>query len=341
MFRFDQSDAQCMVIYTGTEPLVPEDYREMHRQWIACLEKGERFGIIVVSEPPTPRKQDYDAQQARKNQAEVTDILNEFRRNYRPRTAQMNVGYARVMPQEWIVNYFAKKPGDWERSLADNDRYTHYNWGIPGGLFVSLADAQAWIWAQFDHESAPPIAPLSPNKRVGLYYGSSTGVTEEVAFKIGQVWIAAGREALDPINIAHVKEAAQLLTVDYLVLGISTWNTGQLQDDWAILFPQLDALDFSGKKVALFGVGDQINYPDNFLDAMGILGHKLRDRGAELVGYWHDEHYKFRASKAFAEGRFIGLGVDELRQANLSELRIKRWVVQVIDEFALQSAVDS
>lgn len=337
MFRFDQSDPQSMVIYTGTEPLVPEDYREMHRQWIARLEQGERFGIIVVSEPPSPHQQDYDEAQARKNQTEVTQILNEFRRNYRPRTAQMNVGYARVMPQEWIANYFANEPGDWERSLADNDRYTHYNWGILGGLFVSLDEAQAWIRAQFNRKAEQPIASPSPNKRVGLYYGSSTGVTEEVALKIGQVWRAAGREALEPINIMSVKTAAEMLAYDYLLLGASTWNTGQLQDDWAILFPQLDTLDFTGKKVALFGVGDQVNYPDNFLDAMGILGHKLRDRGAELVGFWYDEHYQFRASKAFAEGRFVGLGIDEMRQADLSEMRIKRWVIQVTGEFSLQS----
>jgi flavodoxin I len=123
---------------------------------------------------------------------------------------------------------------------------------------------------------------------------------------------------------------------DHLILGIPTWNIGQLQDDWDILFPQLDALDFSGKKVALFGVGDQYGYPDNFLDAVGILGNKLIERGAELCGRWYDSNYEFAESIAFVDGKFMGLGIDEDHQANLTDGRISQWVRQLVEEFALQ-----
>jgi flavodoxin I len=338
MFRFDHSDPQCLIIYTGTAPLVPDDYREMHRQWIARLEQGQRFGIIVVSEPPAPRADVPDEERDRQNAEEFTRLLNAFRRDYRARTAHLNVGYARVMPEDWIANYFAREPGDWERSLADNDRYTHYNWGIPGGLFTRVDDAKAWIRAQFEREAAqisPEDAPQS-HKRVGLYYGSNTGITEAVALRICDVWNASGLEPITPINIAHVKVMSDMLASDYLILGISTWHHGQLQDDWAILIPQLERLDFTGKKIALFGVGDQVNYSDYFLDAMGILAQTLLVCGAELVGAWTDEHYAFRASKAFEEGRFVGLGIDQIHQADLTETRIARWVAQIIQEFALQ-----
>lgn len=169
-----------------------------------------------------------------------------------------------------------------------------------------------------------------------MFYGSSTGVTEYIAGEIEDAWKAAGRDALEPINIGKVKDAAQMLAFDCLILGIPTWNIGQLQDDWDILFPQLDHLDFSGKKIALFGIGDQYGYPDNFLDAVGILGNKLLERGVQLVGYWYDEHYEFDESIAFVDGKFMGLGIDEISQSKLTGDRIGRWVAQIIQEFALQ-----
>lgn len=339
MFRFDHSDPDSMVIYTGTEPLVPRDYRDMHRQWIARLEKGERFGIIVVSEPPAPRMTITDEERERHNAAEVTRLLNDFRRDYRSQTSQLNVGYARVIPQDWITNYFAKEPGDWERSLADNDRYTHYHWGIPGGLFATLDEAKAWILSQFDRVPTVPetLGAISSHRRVGLYYGSSTGITEQIAFKIRDAWNQAGQDAIVSINIVDMKSLDELLTFDSLIFGISTWHHGQLQDDWARLVPQLKTLDFTGKMIALFGVGDQINYPNYFLDAMGILGQMLREQGAQLVGAWHDDRYDFRASKAFESGQWIGLGIDQLRQADLTDERIMRWVAQITREFALQA----
>jgi flavodoxin len=76
-----------------------------------------------------------------------------------------------------------------------------------------------------------------------------------------------------------------MLAYDTLIIGCPTWNIGQLQEDWDVVYEQMDNLDFSGKKVAIFGLGDQYDYPDNFCDAIGILGQKFIERGAELVGY--------------------------------------------------------
>jgi flavodoxin I len=105
--------------------------------------------------------------------------------------------------------------------------------------------------------------------------------------------------------------------------------------------PQLNALDFTGKKVAIFGIGDQYNYPDNFLDAVGMLGEVLQRQGAELFGFWPVEGYEFAASKALVDGRFMGLGIDNIHQKKLTAARITQWVAQVIQEFALQTSVAS
>jgi flavodoxin I len=337
MFRFDEREPEFLIIYTGDEHGVPDDYRRTVERWLARMEKGGRFGVIMVDEPHEHHE---DEEDHRQYEAEITRLINDFRRDYRHLTSQFTVGYARVVPTEWMDLYF-KEPGAWEQALEHNNMYAQYNWGIPGGGFTDLAEAKAWIRDLLTREPAQPVEPTpvkaaSSNKRVGLYYGSSTGITEYIAQEIEEAWKAAGMEPVEPVNIGDVKDAAALLDYDYLILGIPTWNIGQLQDDWDILFPQLDHLDFSGKTAAIFGVGDQRGYPDNFLDAVGILGNKLLERGARLVGYWYDEHYAFTESLAFVDGRFMGLGIDDDNQAKLNSERIEQWVAQIIGEFALQ-----
>ncbi|MCA0453547.1 MAG: flavodoxin [Chloroflexi bacterium] len=171
---------------------------------------------------------------------------------------------------------------------------------------------------------------------MGLYYGSSTGITEYIAEEVQEAWEKAGMKPIEAVNITDVSDISVLLDYDCLILGIPTWNIGQLQDDWEIVFPQLDQLDFTGKKVAIFGIGDMRGYPDNFLDAVGILGKKLIERHAQLVGYWYDEHYKFRESLGFVDSKFMGLGIDDTNQSKLNSQRIDGWVAQLINEFALQ-----
>jgi flavodoxin I len=344
MFRFDHHDPELMIVYTGSSHAVPDDHRALNREWAHRLAKQERFGVIVVYEPHEHHDDDHDEERDRQNETEITRLTNDFRRDYRDQTSLYNVGWARVFPVDWKEKYW-KEPGDWEQSQESNNRYAQYSWGIPGNIFTDLDDAKNWIFEQFDREPIADTLSISSlterTQRVGLYYGSSTGVTEETAFKIREAWDKMGLGTLEPVNIGYVKDAAQFLAYDYLLLGISTWNIGELQDDWAILFPQLASLDFTGKKVALFGIGDQYHYPDNFLDAVGILGTTLQEQGAELCGFWYDEHYEFAESKAFVDGQFMGLGIDNSHQAKLTPTRVSQWVAQVIEEFALTVAAAS
>ena len=60
-----------------------------------------------------------------------------------------------------------------------------------------------------------------------------------------------------------------------LIIACQTWTIGELQSDWEVFFLELDDIDFSCKKVAYLGTGDQEGYPDKFMDAMGILAQKL------------------------------------------------------------------
>ena len=123
---------------------------------------------------------------------------------------------------------------------------------------------------------------------IAIFYGSSTGNTEMAAEKI--------KEELGDFvqHMADVSkcEPAELGEYDILLLGVSTWNIGEMQDDWDAFIPRMEGLDLSGKKVGFFAMGDAGGYPYNFLDAMGQLWDVVKGLGSpELVGVWPTEGY--------------------------------------------------
>jgi flavodoxin I len=170
--------------------------------------------------------------------------------------------------------------------------------------------------------------------QVGLFYGSSTGNTEYVAYEMKAEFDRISPGLVDIFNIGSTTPE-QFLQYNYLILGIPTWNTGQLQDDWEIFLPKLAGSDMTGKKVAIFGLGDQNGYGFNFLDAVGMLADEMMDLGAQLWGLWPITGYEFNESRAQIEDRFLGAGFDQEGQAEKTPQRIKDWVQQVVDEFAL------
>ncbi len=336
MFRFDESNPRYLIAYEEAHEHKVEPYQELMRRWLARAERGDRFGVVLVT-PIEDHEDDEHARDAEFEEA-YTRFLNDFRRDHKADVERVTVGFARVLDVEFMKQQAAVNPHYAEEASAATDRTTRYLWGTPGSLFATVEEGLVWLEAQFANAAPPVPQSLSAptQHRVGLFYGSTTGVTEMIAFEIAQAWAAQGMEPITPINIGMVKDLSRLLEYDCLILGIPTWNVGQLQDDWEIAFPQLDALDFSGKQIALFGVGDQYGYPDNYLDAMGTLGKKLIERGAVLVGHWSAEGYEFAASTAYVDGKFMGLALDEVHQANHSDRRIQQWIVQIVAEFALQ-----
>jgi flavodoxin I len=170
--------------------------------------------------------------------------------------------------------------------------------------------------------------------KIGLFYGSSTGNTEYVAYQIKDEFDKRDPSLVDVINIGNATPE-QFLKYDLLVLGIPTWNTGQLQDDWEIFLPKLAGSDMKGKKVAIFGLGDQNGYGFNFLDAVGMLADDMMDHGAQLWGLWSTNGYEFEDSKGQVEEFFLGAGMDQEGQADATPKRVKEWVAQTMIDFGL------
>lgn len=162
---------------------------------------------------------------------------------------------------------------------------------------------------------------------IGIFYGSSTGNTKDVSVKLQQ---ALGGDLHDIIEV----ETDDIAKYSNLVFAASTWGAGDLQDDWEDFFPNLDQIDFTGKKVAIMGLGDQVNYGDTFADGMEVLAQKIVELGGSVVGATSTDGYEYDNSEAEADGRFIGLVIDEDNQSDKTDERIKQWVAELKKEFS-------
>ena len=120
---------------------------------------------------------------------------------------------------------------------------------------------------------------------------------------------------------------------DNIIVGVSTWFDGELPSYWDEVKPELESLNLKGKKVAVFGLGDQVKYPENFIDGVGILAEIFESAGAKVVGYTSAEGYKFESSQALKDGKFVGLAIDKEHQSKLTDERVKNWVEQLKKEF--------
>lgn len=165
-------------------------------------------------------------------------------------------------------------------------------------------------------------------KKIGVFYGSSTGTVEDLAQRIAG---KLGVDSSDVINVADV-EADAVSSYDILLLGASTWGAGDLQDDWEDYLKKLKKADLSGKTVALFGAGDSASFSDTFCDAIGTIYEGLQGTGCAFAGAVPTSGYTFDDSTAVVDGKFVGLALDELNEDGETDERIDAWVEQLKSE---------
>lgn len=157
-------------------------------------------------------------------------------------------------------------------------------------------------------------------KMTGIFYGSTTGTTEEAAQAIAK---RMGVATADVHDVADAS-AGEVGRYDLLLLGSSTWGCGELQDDWYGFLEALKGEDLSGKCVALFGCGDSATYPDTFCDALGLIYDGLQGTGCSLVGTYAPMDYGRVESGLCRDGKLLGLAIDEA-EPEKTEARIAAW----------------
>lgn len=165
--------------------------------------------------------------------------------------------------------------------------------------------------------------------RIGIFFGGrDNGRTAKVARKI-QEEFGTGVADLHNVNASTVED---ILKYDFLILGTAAWGIGEMHSDWENFMDQLTEAPLEDKKIALFGLGDQVEYPESFVDGMGIIFCRLPFKN-NVVGYTTTRGYKFYYSNAEKEGQFVGLAIDEDTQPELTGRRIKDWVTTLKNEF--------
>lgn len=168
---------------------------------------------------------------------------------------------------------------------------------------------------------------------IGIFFGSSGGTTREAAEKLEELF--EGAELIDMEE--DYDDLEQLQAFDVLLIGSSTWGQGDPQRDWVDPLYEMenDEPDFSGKKVAFFGAGDQDTHGEHFVSALGKMHDLFVKLGAEAYGYVPTEGYDYEFSMAEKDGKFCGLPIDDVNQEELTETRLTDWSEQLKAEMAL------
>lgn len=167
-------------------------------------------------------------------------------------------------------------------------------------------------------------------KKTAIIYSFNTKKTGKIA---SQIHGGFHDDSIQMVNAEDITEET-FLSFDQIIMGVPTWFDGELPNYWDEFVPALEEMDLKGKKIALFGLGDQKGYPENFLDGVGIMAEILESRGAELVGFTSPKGYEFESSRAIREGRFMGLAIDYENQGSMNKQRVAGWIDQLKKEFS-------
>lgn len=172
--------------------------------------------------------------------------------------------------------------------------------------------------------------------KIALMYWAPGGNVEKAANEIYDQFEA------EQVFMAHLAgfDMQMIEEFDKFIFGCATigaevWQDARANNMWNEFFLKSESDSFAGKQFALFGLGDQVLYPDNFVDSLGLLKNEIEKRGGKLVGQWPTEGYTFIGSEGAAQDKFFGLALDEDQQADMTPKRIAKWVAQVKKEFGL------
>jgi len=166
--------------------------------------------------------------------------------------------------------------------------------------------------------------------KTAIIYSFNTKKTSKVAEKIRENF---NDDKVEMVNAEEITEEL-FMSYDQIIMGVATWFDGELPNFWDEFVPALEDLDLKGKKIALYGLGDQKGYPENFLDGVGVMAEILEEQGASLVGFTSTEGYEFESSKALRGEEFAGLAIDYENQGSMNKERIAVWVDQLKKEFS-------
>lgn len=168
-------------------------------------------------------------------------------------------------------------------------------------------------------------------KKIGIFYSFRSVKTHQQVKKIIK-HIGAGQCDEVDVDIATLDDFKKF---DHYIFAVPTWFDGELPNYWDEYLPTIEDVALKGKKFALFGGGDQKNYPENFVDGLGIMAEFIEEKGGKVVGLTSIKGYTYEFSRAQRGDKLVGLALDIENQAALTNDRIEKWAIQLIKDFAI------
>ena len=172
-------------------------------------------------------------------------------------------------------------------------------------------------------------------KKIALIYWPKKGNTEKAAQKIYEEF---DEETIDIFTITEFN-TAEFSMYDAFIIGAPTTGADSWEDAhktrWTDFFLRISKAEIKGKPFAIFGLGDQVLYPYNFVDGMIEIKRKFERYGAIHTGSWPVEGYDFEESNSVIDDMFVGLALDEDQQSELTNQRIAEWTALLMKEFSL------
>ncbi|MFA7138837.1 MAG: flavodoxin domain-containing protein [Bacteroidales bacterium] len=170
------------------------------------------------------------------------------------------------------------------------------------------------------------------NNTIVLYWPEG-GAVDHSAYKIYSL-LTPG--TADIFNIEEV-QPEKLMEYSFIIAGGSTvgsetWEEVSGNNQWILFLKKCkeSGINLQGIKFAVFGLGDQILYPHHFVNDMAEIHKAFIAMGATPKGEWPSEGYRFSASRAHHDGKFVGLALDEVNEEEKSDERISKWIKQLI-----------
>ena len=164
-------------------------------------------------------------------------------------------------------------------------------------------------------------------KKIGIFYGSTTGTTEAVAHKIAE---SLGVDSKDIHNVASAAPS-DVADYDVLIIGASTWGAGDLQADMANYLDGLQSVYLGDKMVAIYGCGST-QMKKTFCNSVGEIYRRLHDTHAQFFAPFTNEGYTYEHSDADINGMTVGLCIDNANHPDLTDIRVKEWCADIQQE---------
>jgi len=172
--------------------------------------------------------------------------------------------------------------------------------------------------------------------KIALIYWPEGGNVETIADKLVK---KIGTPKIIKMSLLKL-EKDTLLECSHWIVGGSTvgshvWEDANDSNKWNVFFKLLNELDMTQKTVAFYGLGDQVLYPNHFVDGLGLLYLEFAKHEALIVGQCDVDGYKFLESEGVIDGKFAGLALDEDNEYDISDARIENWLKIIGPSFGL------